>query len=141
MKLIKDCFKKSPEGRAAIYQLCFEGQAAMTFIQQQNKELVAKYGHDVKFAGLTFLCINNWRFNSQTFESGLQPHHDAMMGWRYNGADGKCSVSLYGRAERQNIDLSKIAAYHGGGGHKHACGFNCDLWKLKEILDGVRRDA
>lgn len=102
-----------------------KGEAAMDFIRMQNSELVAKYGHDVKFAGLTFLCINNWRFNSQTFEAGIKDHHEALMGWRYDG-NGTCSVSLYHRPGREDIDLSLIAAKMGGGGHKGACGFKVD---------------
>lgn len=120
-----------------LYEAAESGLSIKRYIAAQNEELLAKFGHDVKFAGLNFLCINNWKFNSQTFESGLKPQHDAMLGWRYNGANKTCTVSLYGRKDRQDIDLSVIATRLGGGGHKHACGFTCDFAKMQQILDGT----
>lgn len=137
--LIKSCFDPLDQrfgGGPMWMDIALEkGEAAMLFIQQQNNELIAKYAHDVKFLGLTFLCINSWRFNSQTFESGLKPHHDAMMGWTHVG-NGQFKVSLYGRPERQDIDLSVIAANMGGGGHKHACGFTCGFNDIRLIVSG-----
>lgn len=113
-----------------------QGTAAMHFINAQNANLIPMFGHDVRFCGLTFLCINNWRFNSQTFDRGRKPQHDAMMGWRHNG-DGNCTVSLYGWKDRQDLDLSKIASHFGGGGHKHACGMRFTLEEMTRVLKGV----
>lgn len=77
----------------------------------------------VKFEGLTFLALNNARFNSNTFASLDKPEtgHDALLGFSYNGK--VWTISLYHAAHRKDLDLSEIAKKHGGGGHKGACGF------------------
>lgn len=60
--------------------------------------------------------------NSQIFDSVYDPNkHDGMLTFAWK--KGMWTVSMYGT---KGIDLSAIAKKHGGGGHKQACGFQCD---------------
>jgi hypothetical protein len=72
--------------------------------------------------GLTFLCLNG-RGNSLTFASRdiAETGHQALLMFYFNG--GAWVVSLYHARHRTDLDLSKIAVAHGGGGHRGACGF------------------
>jgi oligoribonuclease NrnB/cAMP/cGMP phosphodiesterase (DHH superfamily) len=75
----------------------------------------------LEFEGLKFLALNTARCNSLTFAAGVQPAHDALMGFFWNGQAWK--VSMYHAPGREGHDLSKVAARYGGGGHRGACGF------------------
>ena len=48
--------------------------------------------------------------------------------------DNKVQWSL--RSARDGLDVSEIAKKHGGGGHKHAAGFETDIQFLKDALEG-----
>lgn len=97
------------------------GEGSKGYQENVNAELIKAYSFDVEFEGLTFLALNTARCNSLTFESGIQPHHDGLLGFRYDGK--KWAFSLYGVPDKPDVDLSVIASKHGGGGHKQACGF------------------
>jgi len=77
----------------------------------------------IEFEGLKFLTLNTARCNSLTFAARdvRETGHDALCGFYWNGKEW--SVSLYHAKHRKDLDLSKIAVKHGGGGHKGACGF------------------
>ena len=49
--------------------------------------------------------------------------HDALLGFCWMGS--QWLVSLYHAKHKTDLDLSKIAAKHGGGGDKGACVFTC----------------
>ncbi len=95
---------------------------------------ITKIGHDVLWNGLTFLCCNGLS-GSQAFAAGIRPHHQALMGWRYDGQTKKATVSLYHAPGHEDLDLSVIAKQNGGGGHKAACGFQMDLDIFDFILN------
>lgn len=78
-----------------------------------------------EWEGLKFLCLNG-RGNSLTFASRDVPEtgHDALLMFYFQGK--QFIVSLYHAVHRTDIDLSVIAKKYGGGGHKGACGFQCD---------------
>lgn len=86
---------------------------------------VMKASFLVQWEGLTFLCLNG-RGNSNTFDSRDVPEtgHDANLMFYFQGR--QWIVSLYHAKHRKDLDLSAIAVKHGGGGHKGACGFQCD---------------
>lgn len=92
--------------------------------QQRNDAGVMGRSFMVEFEGLKFLVLNTARCNSPTFASKDVPEtgHDALMGFYFDGQ--KWNVSLYHAQHRKDIDLSLIAAKHGGGGHRGACGFS-----------------
>lgn len=106
-----------------VLQLLDYGKVVQYAKTQENAEIIKAYGFTVYWEGLCFLACNHARFNSHLFTAGIRVEHDALLGFNYNG-QGKWRVSLYG-IPGKDIDLSKIAVKHGGGGHKQACGFTC----------------
>lgn len=91
---------------------------------QENASIIKSAGFTVDFEGLRFIACNHARYNSHLFAAGLQPDHDACLGFNYDG-HGKWKVSLYHAPGKEQHDLSRIAVKYGGGGHRGACGFTC----------------
>lgn len=89
--------------------------------RKESALLVSKTAHDVWFEGHLFLALNAAMVNSIVFTSGIRPDHDGCLSYYFEGKLWK--VSMYGVPGKPDIDFSKIAARHGGGGHKQACGF------------------
>lgn len=106
-------------------QLLIEGGRAVEYSKLiENCDIIKKNGFTIQWEGLCFLCCNAGSYNSLLFTQGIQPEHDALLGFSYR-ANHKWSISLYGVPGKPEIDLSKIAVKYGGGGHKQACGFTC----------------
>ena len=112
----------------AVGLLLERGRAVQYAKTQENADVITNYGFDVDFEGLRFLACNHPRFNSFLFTAGLQPHHEALLGFKWDGKLGKWRVSLYHAPGHEHHDLSQIAVKFGGGGHRGACGF--ELTKL-----------
>lgn len=77
----------------------------------------------IEFEGLKFLALNTPAKSSLAFLSKDVPEtgHDALLKFNWTGT--LWDVSLYHAKHRTDLDLSKIAVAHGGGGHRGACGF------------------
>lgn len=106
------------------------GAFAMRCYAKRDADVMRSRGFLVVFEGLKFLALNTARCNSNTFASRDIPEtgHDALMGFNFNGK--LWTVSLYHAKHRTDLDLSKIAVKHGGGGHKGACGFTSATFPL-----------
>jgi oligoribonuclease NrnB/cAMP/cGMP phosphodiesterase (DHH superfamily) len=116
----------SPDcGAMIVHTLLNAGKAIAYAKAQENESIIRKNGFTVQWEGLTFLACNASHYNSHLFTAGIQPQHEALLGFCLR-ANGKWSVSLYGVPHRPDVDLSGIAAKHGGGGHRQACGFTTD---------------
>lgn len=102
------------------------GRVAKAYSEHIDADLVKYRSFRVKWEGLDFLCLNHGRFNSLTFAALDKPEtgHDALLGFFFNGRE--FVVSLYHAGHRKDLDLSTIAKKYGGGGHKGACGFQCN---------------
>jgi uncharacterized protein len=125
--LIRDCFADPANEVANHLRFVLDiGQRALKAKEKAEAGIVTKYSHDVRFEGLTFLCCNSASFNSQFFTAAIKSHHDALMGWRYDGQASRYTVSLYHAPGHEHHDLSQIAVKYGGGGHRGACGFTCE---------------
>lgn len=108
-------------GTELVQQLLASGQAVQYAQQEGDAGTVLKRSFEVKWEGLNFLALNTARCNSLTFAAAVQPEHDGLLGFFWNGRSWK--VSLYGTPYKREVDLSVIAKKHGGGGHRQACGF------------------
>ena len=99
------------------------GKAAMACYAKRDADTLRTRSFKVQFEGLTLLVLNTARCNSNTFTALDVPEtgHDALCGFFFNGHIWK--VSLYHAGHRKDLDLSRIAIKHGGGGHRGACGF------------------
>lgn len=106
-----------------VEQLLEQGKPIAYYVAKRDAEHIKKAGFDLQWEGLTFLACNASGYNSHLFTAAIKPHHDALLGFRWDG--GKWLISLYGVPHRPNLDLSAIAARHKGGGHRQACGFEC----------------
>jgi uncharacterized protein len=111
---------------AIVHQLLDAG-ALLQRYQQRNDASMMHRSFLLDWEGLKFLALTTARCNSLTFASRDKPEtgHDALMGFYFHGKTW--TVSLYHAAHRTDLDLSKIAVKHGGGGHKGACGFVCAI--------------
>jgi hypothetical protein len=105
-----------------VSQLVHRGQIIQEYAKRLDASIIQANGFDLRWEGLTFLALNSARCNSLAFEAGIQPHHDALLAFKWT-AKGWL-VSLYG-LEDSVLDLSQIAVKYGGGGHRLACGFTC----------------
>lgn len=76
----------------------------------------------VKFEGIKMLAVNSPLFNSEVGHKLTEKLPPVGMVWYEDG--GVLRVSL--RADGK-VDVSKIAAKYGGGGHKNAAGFTWPL--------------
>lgn len=99
------------------------GRYAMRCYAKRDADVIRTRSFISQFEGLTFLCLNTPRCNSNTFAALDVPStgHDALLAFFFNGTDW--NVSMYHAAHRKDLDLSEIAKRHGGGGHRGACGF------------------
>jgi len=105
--------------------MLFGGGIAQRYAQQSDADTCRARSFLMKWEELNFLCINSARFNSLFFESRdiEATGHDALMGFCWTGK--QWIVSLYHAKHKTDLDLSRIAAKYGGGGHRGACGFTC----------------
>lgn len=103
-------------------QLINQGRCLQFARAQEYADVITQQGFDVKFHGVHFLACNSHELDirSHLFEAGIKPHHEALMGFAFNGHDWR--VSLY-RIAGKDQDILSIAKSYGGGGHVGACGF------------------
>ena len=112
-----------------IESLLRDGGLLEKYQQRSDKDTMPR-AFLIEFEGLKFLTLNTARCNSLTFASKDLPEtgHDALMAFYFDGV--KWNVSMYHANHRKDLDLSLIASkqvYNGksGGGHRGACGFQC----------------
>lgn len=107
-KLIFDDRKMVREGKIIYKYLCTEA------------EQIYSNAFPITIKGHKFAIVNRERFNPINF--GINYHKDGYEGFAcfwFNGK--KWAWSLYN--DDSSVDVSKIASYYGGGGHKGAAGF------------------
>lgn len=104
-----------------------KGHYIQDYQQGMDANTVNHRGYLQEFDGLTFLALNA-KGNSLTFAARDIPEtgHDALLLWNWDGQRPRWRVSLYHAKHRTDLDLSTIASKHGGGGHRGACGFECE---------------
>lgn len=109
-------------GEAYVQQLIIQGKVIQAYVKDQAA-IKCQDAFLLRWRGLTFLALNDASKGSLVFESRDVPAtgHDALMRFYWTGKAWE--FSLYHAKHRTDIDLSTIAAAHGGGGHKGACGF------------------
>lgn len=105
----------------AVEELMPWGRALEYAAQSANASLAQDAAFELEWEGLTFLALNKPRANSMTFAAAVEPHHDALLAFSWQR--DKWRFSLYHVPHRTDLDLSRIAVKHGGGGHRGACGF------------------
>ena len=99
-------------------QVADKGLSILEYIEQSNKEYLDSLGFEVELDGYKCLACNK-KSNSWLFGDKIK-EYDIVIPFVLKG--DTWTLSLY--TERDDIDCSKIAAAHGGGGHKQAAGFS-----------------
>lgn len=101
-----------------------EGRAVLRYVDKDFKGCADSISFETELDGLKCIAINRTGTNARLFDSVWDPRkYDAMLtfGWKRDG----WVVSLY--SDPGGVDVSKIAKARGGGGHKGASGFRCDV--------------
>jgi nanoRNase/pAp phosphatase (c-di-AMP/oligoRNAs hydrolase) len=100
------------------------GEAILAYERVQNVKFADVFSFEVEFHGLRCVAANRGMADSQTFESVYDPmKHDAMILFVWKS--GQWAVSLY--SSKSHVDVSVIAKANGGGGHRGAAGFQCNV--------------
>jgi oligoribonuclease NrnB/cAMP/cGMP phosphodiesterase (DHH superfamily) len=102
------------------------GKLLQRYVNQRDAEIVKALGFVIGFEGLKFLALNSATKGSIQFTAKDTPEtgHDALL--KFNWTGKLWDISLYHAKHRTDLDLSKIAVKHGGGGHRGACGFRTE---------------
>lgn len=106
-----------------VNRIAEDGSIILKYEQIENEKYIKSTYFETEFEGFRCICTNKMLTNSKVFDSVWDSSkYDVMLtfGWR----KGKWVVSLY--TDKENVDVSKVAVKHGGGGHKGASGFSCD---------------
>jgi len=129
----RDGLHRQDSNLMVLERILNDGRSAMSCYAKRDADIVRARSFKVEWEGLTFLCLNTARCNSNSFAALDQAEtgHDALLGFFFNGK--VWTVSLYHARHRTDLDLSQIAVRHGGGGHKGACGFTSQGFPFAEI--------
>lgn len=98
-----------------------EGIAILRMKEQQIARITA-HAYETMIGGYRVLCANTPCFQSEV-AGKLAEGRPFGAAWYY-AEDGKCRYSL--RSSPDGLDVSEIARAHGGGGHKHAAGYEVE---------------
>lgn len=98
------------------------GEIALKYRDNYYASLIKAWSFFTLFEGYKAICCNVGSTSSQLFDT-VKEDYDIMMPFIFDGR--KWSVSIY--TKKKEIDVSEIAKKYGGGGHKQAAGFQCDI--------------
>lgn len=122
--------------KAFPFHILKEGETILRYIQQDNKKYCSACSFDIDFDGLRCIAVNRALTNSQVFDSVWDSEkYDAMLTFAWLKRSWR--VSLY--SDREDIDVSQIAKAHGGGGHKGAAGFQCNVLPFVVLPEETRK--
>lgn len=100
------------------------GQILLDFQAKQDAKVARGMAYEANFEGFRALVLNRPYSNSKVFDSVYDPDkHDIMV--IIGEKAGEYKYTLY--CDKPEIDVSKIAAKYGGGGHQGAAGFESVL--------------
>jgi len=112
------------EGLNPLDQIIGEGGIILQYQATENKKRCSACAFETELDGLKCIALNQMLTNSQIFDSVWDAEkYDAMLAFGFR--KGSWTVSLY--SDKKDIDVSVIAKNRGGGGHKGAAGFQCDI--------------
>jgi oligoribonuclease NrnB/cAMP/cGMP phosphodiesterase (DHH superfamily) len=108
-------------GNEAVNSAIDAGRSAVLYRDSLYKDIVRLWSFYTTLKGFKVIACNSPIRNSTLFQSIDSSLFDIMSAFVFDGT--QWTVSLY--ALRDDIDVSEIATYFGGGGHKKAAGFQC----------------
>ncbi len=102
-----------------VEELVASGRAIIEYLEKDAAEVIRGIGFTLEFAGHRWLAINRSGVNSKFFGE-VPKDYDGCLAFCWNGK--KWKVTMFS----DKIDVSEIAKWYGGGGHKGAAGFTRD---------------
>jgi oligoribonuclease NrnB/cAMP/cGMP phosphodiesterase (DHH superfamily) len=96
------------------------GAAAILYRDNYCADMRKSYGFETEIDGVKAYACNIYRFGSQGFGEAFE-RYPLCLAYVHDGR--RFTVRLYS----ETVDVSAIAKAHGGGGHKGAAGFTCDV--------------
>lgn len=114
-----------------IKQMVEKGNAILSWVRHRNYRLIRGMGFESEYNGLKCICSNMAQGQSEFFDSlDNVREYDFMVNFFMNKKN-RWNLTFY--TYKDNVDVSKIAAEFGGGGHAKAAGAS-SLEKLPDFL-------
>ena len=114
-----------------IDEMVSKGEAILSWIKVRNYRLVRSMAFESEYKGYKCICANMPQGYSEFFDSLENlDDYDVMINFFMNKRK-TWNLSFY--SEKDNVNVSDIAAEFGGGGHQHAAGAS-KLSELPEFL-------
>ena len=108
-----------------------KGNAILSWVRHRNYRLIRGMGFESKYKGLKCICSNMAQGQSEFFDSlDNIREYDFMVNFFMNKKN-RWNLTFY--TYKDNVDVSKIAAEFGGGGHAKAAGAS-SLEQLPDFL-------
>ncbi len=121
------------ENRLDIKEMIQDGQRILGWINVRNYRLVRSMAFESEIDGYKCICANMPQGYSSFYDSvENRESYDVMINF-YMNKNQKWNLSFY--SSKKNVDVSKIAAKFGGGGHRGAAGAS----SLEELPDFLRK--
>ena len=121
------------ENRLDIEEMIQDGQRILGWINVRNYRLVRSMAFESEIDGYKCICANMPQGYSSFYDSvENRDSYDVMINF-YMNKNQKWNLSFY--SSKKNVDVSKIAAKFGGGGHRGAAGAS----SLDELPDFLRK--
>jgi len=112
--------KPSDTQRHLIETIKSNGIIVANYNELSSAQTCKQIAYEAIFDKYSCIVVNMFRFNREQFASVYNPaKHDIMINYFFNGKE--FIVSLYS----DKVDVAKLAAQYGGGGHEGASGFQC----------------
>lgn len=116
-----------------IDELVEKGKSILSWIHVRNYRLVRGLAFESRYNGLKCICANMPQGYSEFFDSVHDiADYDFMVNF-YMDKNNKWKMTFY--TSKDNVDVSKIAAEFGGGGHQKAAGAS----KLDELPEFLKK--
>lgn len=119
-----ELFNDKPSPDSLVQTITQDGGLLLSYEERQNAKYVRSCAFEVDLDGLRCIAVNKGLTNSLVFKSVYDPEkHDVMLS--FVRRPGKWTVSVY--SDKPEVDASAICKARGGGGHRGAAGFQCDV--------------
>lgn len=119
------------EGRLNIDDMVAKGNAILSWVRNRNHRLCKAMSFESSFKGKKCICANMPQGYSEFYDSIKNIRSYAFMCNFFMTGKNTWNLSFY--TARDDVDVSKIAAEFGGGGHRKAAGAS-GLKELPEFL-------
>lgn len=122
------------ENRLNIKAMIEEGERILSWINVRNYRLVRSMAFEAEIDGLKCICANMPQGYSSFYDSlENREYYDVMINF-YMNRKRKWNLSFY--SSKKEVDVSRLAAKFGGGGHRGAAGASA----LDELPDFLRKN-